>query len=174
MVTRVLVVVGGLFVLAIVAAIAISFLGNAGASFNKGAVLSVAQDQTEIARLSTTGAQDGVSDRVKNFSITTQLSMKSEQAEFQKYLASAGYKIDAKQLLLKQDAAASTALADAKSSSTFDTAYTALMQKKFQTYQADLKAAYEGASEKAKQQLSARYDAANLLLLLLRSTSTTN
>lgn len=170
MAMRILIVVGGLFLLAIIAAVFMSFIGNAGSAFNKSAMLSVAQDQTEIQRLASIGEQDSVSQTNKNFSATTTLSIKSEQSELLTFLASNGYTVDPKQLPLKQDAAATSQLESAKSASTFDDAYKKTMQKALQTYQSDLKAAYDDASsDEAKKLLSDSYERATLLLTQLNA-----
>jgi hypothetical protein len=175
MAMRILVVVGGLFILAIVAAVLIQVIGGGGGKFNKDAMLSVAQDQTELARLGDRGLQDGVSQSVKNFAITTSLSIKTEQTVLLKYLAENGYKPKDKALLLKQSAATDTQLDEAKSSSTFDTAYTGIMKQSLQTYKQDLSTAYNGAkSDSAKSMLKARYSAADTLLSQLNGGGASN
>lgn len=176
MATRILVVVGGLFILAIVAAILMQVIGGGGGKFSKDAMLSVAQDQTELVRLGDRGVQDSVSETNKNFAITTSLSMKTEQAALLKYLAENGYKPNEKSLLLKQSTETDTRLDEAKSSSTFDTAYTSVMKQSLETYKQDLSTAYSSAkSDTAKSVLKARYSAADTLLLQLTGQpATTN
>lgn len=167
MATRLLVVVGGLFVLVLIAGIAFKLLSSSGASFDKTAMLSVAQDQTEIIRLSTLGVESGVQQSVKNFSITTQLGIKSDQTKLLTYLQSRSYKVNPKALILKQNANTDLLLTNAKSSSTFDTAYKDVMAKSLEAYQRDLTRAYEGSSESAKAVLNENYDSASLLLTQL-------
>lgn len=166
MATRILVVVGGLFVLAIIAAIFMRFLGSGGA-FDKAAMLTVIQDQTEIARLATTGQENSVSQENKNFSVTAKLSLQSDQKILLTYLAEKGYKPNPKTFVLKQSAATDKTLADAKSSSTFDTAYRDIMEKALTTYRQDLSTAYDGASDSTKEVLQKQYDSAGLLITQL-------
>ncbi len=170
MASRIMVVVGGLFLLIIIASIAISFLGNTGKAFNEGAMLGAAQSQSELSRLGALGAQDGVSQSTKNFSLTLKLGMQSEQQKLLAYLATEGFEPDPKELLLKQDVQVDSQLADAKSSSTFDATYKTTMQRELKSYQTDLTAAYEGANEAAKKVLSENFKVANLLLTQLEST----
>lgn len=163
---RILVVVGGLFVVMIIVAILLSAFAQ-NSNFDKAAMLSVAQDQTEIVRLATRGGQDSVSQDNKNFSATAKLGIASEQATLLKYLAAQGYAPDPKELTLKQSSATDAQLDSAKSSSTFDTTYVSVMKKSLTTYKNDLSAAYDGSSNSTKAVLKARYDAAEMLLTQL-------
>jgi predicted outer membrane protein len=171
MATRALVVVGGLFLLIIIIAVAVNVFAKSGASFDKSAVLSVAQDQTEIIRLSTIGVQNSVSQNNKNFSVTTQLGMATEQQNLLAYLATKGYKPNPKSLLLKQSSKTTTLLESATSSSTFDVAYTGVMQQELQAYKQDLTKAYNSAGDSAKPVLKANYTTADLLLTQLTGTT---
>lgn len=167
MATRILVVVGGLFLLIIVAAVFMSFIGGAGKSFDNAAMLTVAQDQTELQRLSDLGVQESVEQTNKNFSATTKLGIKSDQSTLLSFLAQNGYTIDPKQLPLKQDAAATTQLENAKSASKFDSTYETVMKRALQAYQTDLRTAYEGSEGEAKQVLNTAYENVTLLLTQL-------
>lgn len=175
MVMRILVVVGGIFVLMIIAAILLQVIGGSGSKFNKDAMLSVVQDQTEIARLGERGVTDSVSQANKNFAITASLSMKSEQATLLKYLAENGYEPKEKALLLKASATTDTQLDSAKSSSTFDTVYTGIMKQSLQAYKQDLTTAYNSAkSDSAKSVLKQRYTVTDTLLVQLTGQTSTN
>lgn len=172
MAVRILVVVGGLFVLMIIAVILMQVIGGGSSKFNKDAMLSVAQDQTELVRLGERGTQDGVTDTVKNFAVTTSLSIKSEQTTLLEYLAENGYEPNEKTLLLKQSAETDTRLDEAKSSSTFDTVYTSTMKQSIEAYKQDLTTAYNSAkNDNAKSVLKARYSIADTLLLQLTGQS---
>jgi predicted outer membrane protein len=172
---RVLMVVGGVFVLMIIAAVLLQVIGGGGAKFNKGAMLSVVQDQAEIVRLGDRGVKDSTSQAIKNFAITTSLSIKTEQAVLLKYLAENGYKPNDKTLVFKQSAATDTQLDEAKSSSTFDTAYAGIMKQSLEAYKQDLTTAYNSAkSDSTKSVLKVRYSAADTLLVQLTGQSSTN
>ncbi|HEY1064011.1 MAG TPA: hypothetical protein VGE30_01800 [Candidatus Saccharimonadales bacterium] len=172
---RLLVVVGGLFVLAIVAVIVMNLLGAGGGGFDKKAMLSVAQDQTEIVRLASRGGEDAVSQATKNFAITAQLGITSEQKKLFEYLASVGYEPAAKDLGLKLSTTTDTQLDAAKSSSTFDTAYASVMKQALETYKSDLNTAYNSAkSSEAKKVLQERYKVAVMLQSQLASEAPAN
>ncbi len=160
---RILMVLAGLFVLAIVAAVVVSLLGKGGGAANKDAILSVAQDQTEIIRLSTSGVENSVSQTNKNFSATTKLTMTSSQKELLAFASAKNIKINPKQLPAKQSSTIDTQLATAKSASTFDVVYADVMKRELDSYQADLAAAYKTAGTAGKALLLSESKSANLL-----------
>lgn len=165
MAMRLLVVAGALFILMIVAFIVMRLMGAGGADFDKKAMLSVAQDQTEIVRLADRGLEEASAQSTKNLSITVKLGVQSEQNKLLEYLASAGYTPKPKDLALKHNAQTDTQLDQAKSSSTFDTAFTGVIKQSLETYKADLTAAYNSAKDaQAKSQLQERYKVADTLL----------
>lgn len=175
MVARILVVVGLVFVLLIALVLVMQLLGKGGASFDKKAMLSVAQDQTEIVRLGDRGNEDAISQSTKNFAATATLGMKTERTELLTYLAEHGYKPKDKDLLLKQSAQTDSQLDQAKSSSTFDTVYTGIMKQQLESYKQDLSTAYNSAkSESAKAALKARYAVADMLLTQLTGETPSN
>lgn len=171
MAVRLLIVVAGVFVLLVIFVFILKALGGDKGTFNKAAMLSVAQDQAELVHLSTGGVQNSVSQDNKNFSITTQLSSSSQQAALLTYLQSHGYKPGSKQLALKQSAATDSQLSAALTASTFDPTYREVMKSELETYQKDLSTAYNTADSKAKALLSADYNGAGLLLEQLSDTN---
>jgi hypothetical protein len=173
MAMRILIVAVGIFVLLIIAVVFLQLLGKGGGSFDKHAMLIVAQDQTELVRLADRGDQDATTQTNKNFSATTSLGMKSEQAALLKYLAEHGYKPKDKELAQKHSVQTDTQLDQAKSSSTFDTVYAGIMKQQLESYKQDLSTAYNSAkSDSAKAALKARYAAADMLLTQLTGTTT--
>lgn len=164
---RLLIVLGGLFILAIIAAVLAQVLGGGSGGFNKTAMLGIAQDQTQIIHLATDGVDNSTTAANKNFSISAQLSITSQQTDFLKYTASHGLKPKAKALALKQNADVDTQLTSAKSSSTYDSTYSTVMKDALNTYKTDLTSAYDKADSQGKAILKANFDAANLLLTQL-------
>jgi type II secretory pathway pseudopilin PulG len=168
MASRLLLIAGGLFVLVIIVGIVLKLLTGGGGSVNKAAMLSIAQDQTELIRLAQRGSQDSVSQANKNFSVTLDLGMQSEQTALFNYLSKNGVSFKPNELSLKQSANADQQLNSAKSSSTFDQVYEGIMERQLQAYQRDLQSAYQGAGPNAKKVLSANYDASELFLTQLK------
>lgn len=163
---KLLVIIGGIFVVVVAVVLLMRALGGSN-GLNKPALLSVAQDQTELIRLSSTGTQDSGSQSNKNFSITTKLTVSADQKEFLAYLAKFGYKPDSKDLALKQSAQVDKQLTDARSASNFDVAYHGVMKQALGTYQRDLNAAYNTAGPEGRELLKKYYNSANLLMTQL-------
>lgn len=168
---RILIVLGGLFILAIIAAVAVSVLGKSGGAGDKAAILSVAQDQTELIRLSTSGVENSTSQRNKNFSSTTKISITSSQKKLLAFASAKKIKIDPKALPAKQSSDIDTQLATAKSASTYDVVYTGVMKQQLTKYQQDLGLAYKSAGTAGKSLLQSEYKSADLLLTQLTQTA---
>ncbi len=163
---RLLVLVGGLFLVIAVIVVLMKIIGGSQ-GLNKPAMLSVAQDQTEIVRLTTYAASNATSESKKNFSLTTTLSVSSQRDDLLAYLAKNHYTVKPKSLMLKHDATVDQQLEAARSSSTFDTAYGDVMKRELTSYQKDLRSAYKTAGPTGKTLLTKQYDQTQLLLTLL-------
>jgi len=163
---RILMVLGGLFLLMIIVAMFMRLLGSSG-SLNKSTMLPVAQDQTEIMRLADSGVESSVGQTNKNFAITVKLATSSQRADFLAYLKTNNFAPKDKDLGLRHNASADSQLESAKSSSTFDIAYKSVMQTTLANYQKDLNAAYSSADTAGKTVLKKDFDAAQLLLTQL-------
>jgi hypothetical protein len=151
-------VVGGVFLLVILIVIGMSLFGGGGT--DKETFVEIAQEQSELVRLSDNGIENAVSQTTKNFAITTKVTMASEQKTM---LEELGLNVSEKQLALKANSRTDTQLTDAKSASNYDPVYSGIMKAQLEAYMADLSSAYTKAGPKTKQILSARYDAAELL-----------
>ena len=161
MAMRVLIVVGGLFALIIAAFIFMSLVSGGG---NKDALLSAAQDQTELLRIAEGAKQNAKLETTKDFTMTLKLTIKSQQAELLAYMSQSNIKVDQKKLILKQSAQTDQRLATAISTNTYDTTYKSVMNDAIKVYQADLSAAYEASGETGKPLLRGHYEATELLL----------
>jgi hypothetical protein len=159
---RIAVVLGGVLLLVIIVAIAMSLFKGGGV--DEKTFVEIAQEQTEIIRLSDNGIDNSVSQTTKNFAVTAKVSMASEQRVL---LEGVGLKIPEKQLALKANSKIDAQLTDAKSASNYDATYTSVMKAQLEAYMADLSAAYPKSGPKTKELLSARYDTAELLLTQL-------
>lgn len=160
---RVLLVVVGLFVLLVLFIGAKNLL--AGSNLSVPDMVAVAQDQQEIIHLATNGYQNVDTSDLKNFSVTTELSVTSEQQDLLNYLKTYGHKVSDKQLNLKVSQATDDQLTSAQAASTFDSTYTSIMQNQLTTYQAALKTAFASTKgPKGRALLSQQYTDAGLLL----------
>lgn len=164
MVKRVAIAVGALSVLIIIAVLAISVIGGGGGG-NKAPMVTVAQEQTELIRVATQGAQHGVDQKTQNVAYNVQLSVESANSQLLAYLKQNGQKIAPKTLALKHSTQTDTALATALTNSTFDTTFNDILQRDLTAYAQSIKTAFNAnPGTKGKALLNTQYAAANLLL----------
>lgn len=166
---RLLIIVGGLAVVVIVLGVLASSLFGGGNTNIKGLTLA-AQQQAEIARVSQFGAQQAVSQNVKNFAASTQLSILSDQQQLITFLQKNGQKISPKQLGLAQNPKTDAALTTAQAASTYDETFTAIVQNQLKSYGQNLKQTFAiSKSPSERQILKNDYAHAQLLVAELKS-----
>jgi hypothetical protein len=166
--TRIILVVAGIFILLIL------FVGFknllAGSNSSTPSLVTVAQDQQELAHLAQDGTTNATASNLKNFAYTTQLSLKSEQSDLVAYLKKNGHKTGTKELNLKVSKALDAQLAAALTTSTYDATFKQTMQTKLTSYQQTLKQAYaQTKGPKGRALLNDDYKASELLLKQLGS-----
>jgi hypothetical protein len=156
-------ILGGAAILIVVLLVASSlFLGGKS---NTDLLVSVAQDQQEIIRInSSTGTQVNAT-ALKNFAVTAEATMGSDQQKLLAHITSLGGSVDQKILALKADAASDALLTTAKSTNTLDASYAQLMQALLTTYRTNIETAFEASGNEAvKQDLRKAYASSELLL----------
>lgn len=119
-------------------------------------LLSVAQAQQEIIRVSADGAKNAQSTDLKNFAVTTGLSLSSDQRILLSYMGAHGAKPKTKDLSLTQNPQTDQALAAAAAANTYDTTFSATMQHELDDYQNKLETASSTATLKSEQALLKR------------------
>ena len=168
---RALTIVGVLIVLTIIGAVVANFLipkDNTGSH-----MIAVAQEQQEIVRVADQVARTATSSQLKNFAITTQMSVDSNRLATLQYMANRKIKADDKTLALKQNTETDKRLKAAQSTNTFDSIAAQTLNTQLVTYQANLKKAYDAVTgKKARALLQTSYDAASALVT--QSSATTN
>ena len=162
MIKRILIVGVGLIVL-IIAFVIIKGLVSGGG--NSAAMLIVVQDQQELIHLSTAAAiQPNISSSNKNFALTTQLVITSEQSQLRTYLAKQGQKITLKQRNLKISSAIDSQLTSAITSNSYDTTFQSVMKSQLTNYATALQVAYkQSPGTNARKLLTSQYNSAVLL-----------
>lgn len=155
-------IAGGGILLIVAVFAALSF---AGGSSNSPALIRIAQQQAEIARVAALNYSDINSSSVKSFVISAQLTATSEQTEYLQYLAKNGAKIGAKQIALGMNSKTDTAFEAAKSSGALDTTIESTLQEQLHQYQQTIQSAY-GTTENpnTKALLKNFYDETTVLL----------
>lgn len=125
----------------------------------------IAQSQQELIRISTVGAQQSSSQFAKNLSITSRLSLLTNQGQLLTYMAGTGVKLAPKTLALSRNAQTDQTLAAAQATSTFDIALEQIMISQLQTYQNSLRQEFSKTKNKTlKIVILKNYQSAVLLL----------
>ena len=168
--TIILFVVGAAALVVILALIIFS-LAFGGKGGSTAPLVSLAQQQTEMARIAKLANDSNQlsSQDARNFSRTTQLTLTSDKAELVSFLARNGKKLNTKQLGAKQSAATDSALSAAGASGTYDSTLTGILQTQLKTYQSNLTQAYNGASSASEKALL-KTEFTNATLLLEQSS----
>ena len=166
---RIAVVGVGIVLLIIIISVIGSLFSGGGNTVN---MTSVAQDQSELIRVTTEATQDQSNDIQQNttlyFAQNCELSVSSEQQRLLAFLTSHGVKLSSQQLALKQNSRTDSALSAAAASSTYDTTFLNVMQGDMNTYISDIKVAYAASSNpQEKQVLQTDYHDVELLQLQL-------
>jgi hypothetical protein len=172
MAMRVGIIAGLAFVVMMLLYFALSLLGG---SSNKPNLITVAQDQNELIRVTGLATTDGATQSAQstqNFAQSAGLSLASEQQDLLNFMAANGGKPSPKLLAQTQDSNTDTELNNAIASSNFDTTFVSIMQTQLKSYQAALQIAFKGAHNTTeKQLLSDDYKSAGLLFEELDSST---
>jgi hypothetical protein len=132
-------------------------------------LVNIAQEQNEIVRVSKLANTSGSlsSQNVRNFAVTTQLAIQSDQTNLVAFIGKNGKKLNEKQLGVKQKTSTDSALDAAKTTGTYDTTYLSIMQTGLKNYQLSLQQTYQKSTSRAeKELLKKQYDNATLILQL--------
>jgi hypothetical protein len=154
-------IVGGALLLMAVLAVAITlFFGN---KTNVDDLVTIAQTEQEIVRLSEAG--DATDQATKNATVTTQFSVQSQQQQWLTLIKKNGRTIAAEELALKKNTSTDKQLASAAQNGTYDTVYASVMRDHLTAYTTLLKNTYARSSNKTiKALLNTHYKEAQLLL----------
>ena len=140
-----------------------SFLGKSGV--NVVALTGVAQTQQELVRVAQQGVAQGTQPVTRNFAISVQISIQSEQLQLLSYLKGQGHKLSTKTLSLKKSTTTDTQLTNALQTSTFDSTFVQLMQNSLVSYNTELEQVLGSATGvNEKKILNADSSYANALL----------
>ncbi len=164
LVNKLILLVVGLVVIAILVAVAVSFLTR-GNRVNIEGLVGIAQTQQELVRIAQQGSQHGSQPSVQNLSINVRLGVETNRLELTDYLKEHGRKVGTKELNLKKSDTTDAQLTNAIKTSTFDSVYVQVVQSALVAYNTELEQATAGATgENEKKLLDKASAAANLLL----------
>lgn len=171
-ISRLLIVVGGIFILLIIFMVVKNLV--LVDSTNAPLLISAANQQQELIHLSGKAILEPTLEATtKNFALTTQLTLVSQQQQLLVYLQSQGHKITPKQLVAQVSLATDQQLAASVAASTYDSTFRQIMQTKLTSYKQTLQQAYTKTSGSAGRELINK-DYASSQLLLQQLNPTTN
>lgn len=165
---RILLVVGGVVVLAVVAIVFVKIVSTPQDP-TLTLLTSAAQEETELARVAAEPSADAAAQPTLDFAMTAQLGLQSDQ---QALLTLLGSKAPAAKILgATQNNNTDTTLTNAKANGNYDSAFIGIAQDQLNAYQQTLQQAYHAArSDKEKQWLTDAYNHAQLLLQMSKQT----
>jgi len=156
------IIAGSIIILFIIAAIVISSLAPKGATPN---ILSMAERQQEIIRVSTEAAKQATTADGQNLLANVELSITSDQQQTLKLLATHGVKPNPKTLALDKDSATDTELTNAAAANNYDAVATQNLVSQLQQYENLLQSTYKLATtNNTKALLQSEFTGADLLL----------
>lgn len=168
MITRILVVAGGLILLITLIIIGMSVL-NSSSNAQSQKMLEVAQAQTEILRIADSTNQKISGSELNDVIALTKISTQSSLNDITISVTNNGGKLNEKDLAQGANPKNDEVLTTAEANSKFDEAYSTILKKQLEDYQILLENAASGASEDQKSVLASAYEQAGLLLEELKA-----
>ena len=168
---RILLALGGLTMLVIIIAIAASVIGGGGPD-RLALMTSVAQQQTELNRVATLGANKATTSAVRGAARSIQLTSLSARSQVSSYLVTNKEQLNPKLLPLKRDAKTDTALSDAAANNTYNATFADVITTDLDSYMSSLKAAYDAKpGPKGQALLKSQYDDAQLMAKQIKNAA---
>lgn len=159
---RIALIVGGMVALMTVIAVALSLLGPKSST---PGLISIAQRQQEILRISAAATGQATGQDTANFAANINAGVASNKVQIVAYLTSHGTKVDNKLLALDQNPQTDTQLQNASNANNYDTAVTQNLTQQLLTYEGLLQKTFkQTSSAKAKQLLQSSFTSASKLL----------
>lgn len=161
---RIIIVGAGAAIIIMVGVIVAAVISSSGADL-KTDYLSLAQQQTELIRVSDIGVTKARQTNAKNLAITTQYSLSSQQQEILALAKKAGAATDAKTLAAGKDDKTDALLTSADQANQFDDVFAKTLKALLQKYRLTLKKIYDATdSTSTKTTLSKNYEAVDRLV----------
>jgi len=164
---RIAFVVGGIVFLLIIASIVQAMLPK---DTSRDELLSIAQTQTELARVSDLGTRAKTRE-MRYFAINSNLVINSDRIAMLNYLKKNGFSFKDKDLALKRNPKTDADLKTATASSTYDSAFKTLFVKALNDYGSALQAR-QGVTTGVNEQKMLASDIEHLKLLLEQADAT--
>jgi len=161
---RLLVALGGGLLLILVAWILIALLSNSSQS-PTAPLISIAQQQNELARVSLEAVQNASTQPTKNFAMTANLSLQSEQQTLLAFLHNLGSNPTSSVLQATLNTKTDSTLKAALNTGAYDQTYVSIARLELSSYEYALQQAFASTKNlQEKQLLSTIYTQAQLLM----------
>jgi len=149
------VLVGGTLLFMIIVTLLLNIFTSGGS--NKDDLISLAQTQNELIRVSSNAVPAATQQTTKNLAVTVQFTLTTQQQQILDILANSGTKLKKKQLALKQNGETDQKLANAKATSTFDSTFAQLMQEELESYANTIKQFGNKTTSQTQRDLATDY-----------------
>lgn len=161
----------GAIILIMLLFIIIALITSSGKSTTQ-TLVNIAEEQTELVRVSAIGVKNTRGSDAKSLAVTTNLAMTSSQQQTVALLKKQGHKLSAKQLAFKRDAQTDATLNTAQLNNAFDVAFLQVMQTQLKAYQKDVKQAFDASQNKTEKAiLASSYNGINTILVAQTTSS---
>lgn len=138
---------------------------NSGGSSNEEILLSLAQKQTEIIRVSTVGTSKARDSTALDLAVNSSLSVSSLQNDLSTLMSKNGIKTNPKDLALGRDATTDSKLTSAEQSAHFDEVFLEIMKTELKDYQTEIVSANQQTSSTSQKEFFTKaYSQVSLLL----------
>lgn len=158
------IIVGGAAILMIFVILIANLIGGSGSS-SKSNLISLAQTQNEIVRVSGKAESAAKIRAVRNLAVTIDMSLTSQQQQVIGVLTKNGVKLDKQDLQLKQNGQTDQRLTSASSTNTFDKEYAKIMQEALGNYVTSLRQINTTSKSNTERQLTKEYITQTELLI---------
>lgn len=149
---RIIMVILGLLAVLTLFAIIFALIFSSGGG-NKEDMLGLAQTQTELVRISASGAEDSRDAVTQGFAQNIAAVITTSQLETTEWLTKNGVKFKEKDLALAKDEKVDAALNSALQAGRFDQELVKVLERMLAEYKAELSQAFSGTSSKSQKTL---------------------
>lgn len=154
---RVILIVGGIFLLFIAMGVISSILSSGKKTYISN-LKSIYAEQQEVIRISDMGAKDALSPTTRNYAETVSLSVKTQQQQISELISKNKSKVEPAEANIKKSSKTDEALTAAQAANRFDDAITEAINKQLDSYKLSLDVAHASAeSQSTKQKLEKMY-----------------
>jgi hypothetical protein len=164
-----IIIVAVSFVLLIIIFFILSSILNSSSNAQKERLISLAQTQTEIIRVSELADKQSSDIDTRASAIITKMTVETDLQETNLALERKGTELNSKALSLKENEGTDKELEDAFANNMFDEEFNTIIRQQLEDYQTLIQVAHASSSGTEKQNLAQSFDEIGLLLERVKS-----